>query len=122
MSARILNFPDAPALLRLDGYTLIAWRLTPEGDVFPDEGNHYTCLWRPASGKGWCEWGDYYPASHDWPEYVNYGRISRAGALHDWRRNDRASRYRWHYLCSGLAAFPEKRRKYLRPPHVLAHA
>jgi hypothetical protein len=123
MSARILDFPGVPPQLQVDGYVLLAWARDATGDVFAGEGDHYHCLWKPASGKGWYESGMYYPASHseftgDHPGRISRGRMSRASAIESWRRNPGNPRYHWHYLCSEAQAFPAKRRRYLRPPRI----
>ena len=123
MSAKILAFPGLPPQLDLEGFVLIAWRLTVDGDVFPDLGNHYGCLWKPASGKGWYEAGHHFPpCPGDLTGHLVHGRMSRANAIESWRDTRWKPQYSWHYLVSEAEAFGEEKRRGMRPPRVLTYA
>ncbi len=126
MTPKILTFPtDEAAKLQLEGYVLIAWHREPGlGD---DEGWLWG-LWKPSDGKGWYRSG--YRTSPCpsatapggvWPAHLSHFGMSRKGALQSWRCKF-VDPYGWHYLMSEAAAFPEKRRRYLRTPRALAHA
>ena len=125
MSARIIDFPSETGQLEIEGYTLIAWRNGCEGDVWGNgEPNWLYGLWKPTNGKGWYESGYYVPAirtsyvkSGVWPGHLNHSRNSRSAAIAIWRLRFREP-YRWHYLMSEAAAFPEKHRQYMRPPRI----
>ncbi len=125
MSATILDFPCETALLQLEGYVLIAWRLGAEGPALGDDDWYYG-LWKPANGKGWYESGYRVPASRiapgEWPSHLNHSRASRACALSIWRYKIKNPKYQWHHLMSEAQAFPEKRRRYMRAPRMPAHA
>jgi hypothetical protein len=122
MSARILAFPSAPVLLALPGYTLIAWSLGAEGEAF-GEPDWYYAIWKTADGRGWYEQGYYVPHSDGGGRLIS-SRSSKASALSMWHNQRRNMKYRWHYLETEAQAFPEKGRRYVRPPRLpmSAHA
>jgi hypothetical protein len=111
---KIIQFPGTPPQLQLDGHTLIAWRLGPEGEAF-GEADWYYAIWKPADGRGWYESGYYVPDSDGGGSLIS-SRSSRAHARSAWHNQCKNLKYRWHYLMSEAEAFPEKRMQYVRPP------
>ena len=118
MSAKIIDFPCEAAQLELDGYALIAWRRGDPGILTGRGWLH--AIWRPADGRGWYQSGWFSPGISG----LYYGRASRSRALGMWR-NRFPKPYEWHRLYTEAAAFPEKKRRYARPPRatrMVAHA
>ena len=120
MSAKIIDFPCEAAQLELKGFVLIAWCRDYEGGRLwglwrplpgqEGEGYQYGCPWPPIDG-------------HDSPQ-IKHRWASRSEVVALWNENFREP-WEWHYLCTKAEAFPEKKRRYVRPPRaarMLAHA